>query len=88
MSNGSNPSNSRVLNRFRTFKTRFDTSTALFWYMSEFRKAIAGLLQNRAETGCCLALVLKHFQTEFAAENLILNRYYTVLQGIEDHKLI
>ena len=56
--------------------------------MSEFRKAIADLLQNRAETGCCLALVLKHFQTEFAAENLILNRYYSLLQGIEDHKSI
>ena len=33
MSNGSNPSNSRVLNRFRTFKTWFDTSTTVFWYI-------------------------------------------------------
>ena len=56
--------------------------------MSEFRKAIAGLLQNRAKTVGCLALVLKHFQTEFTDENLILNRYYSWLQDIEDHKSI
>ena len=56
--------------------------------MSEFRKAIASSLQNQAKTAGCLALVLKHFQTEFPAENVILDRYYTVLQGIEDHKSI
>ena len=59
--------------------------------MSEFRKAIPYIpdsLQNQAKTVGCLALVLKHFQTEFAAENLILNRYYSLLQGIEDHKSI
>ena len=56
--------------------------------MSEFRKAIAVLLQNRPKTGRCLALVLKHFQTEFTDENLILNRYYSWLQSIEDHKSI
>ena len=57
-------------------------------HVSEFRKAIAGLLQNRAKTVGCLALVLKHFQTDSAAENVILNRYYSLLQGIEDHKSI
>ena len=59
--------------------------------MSVFRKAIPYIpdsLQNQAKTVGCLALVLKHFQTEFAAENLILNRYYTLLQGIEDYKSI
>ena len=59
--------------------------------MSEFRKAIPYIpdsLQNRAKTVGCLVLVLKHFQTEFAAENLILNRYYSWLQDIEDHKSI
>ena len=36
MSSGSKPSNSRVLNRFRKFKTRFETSTTLFWYIKSW----------------------------------------------------
>ena len=61
---------------------RFDIITLFYeslYNMSEFRKAIPYIpdsLQNRAKTVECLPLILKHFQIEFAAQNVILNRYY------------
>ena len=74
---------------FRAKKSSFwDIWNSIYEWVQKGIPYIPDSLQNQAETVGCLALVLKHFQTEFAAENLILNRYYSWLQDIENHKSI